>query len=73
VWRGGDDETLDVAAVSPRKLAEAANLDGVHSGELEVALRIGNQGKGEAVNMRLLGVFMRSGRGICRNSTWRLN
>lgn len=50
-----------MAAASPRQLAEAANFDDVHSGELEVALRIGAQGEAEGANMRLLGIFMKAG------------
>jgi hypothetical protein len=57
---GGDDRS-DPASAGPQGMVEAADFDGVHSGELEIALEIDNQGKEEEVNMRILGSFLGAG------------
>jgi len=61
---GSDGETIDLSAAKPRELTEAASFDGVHSGELEVALEIDRYKKHpEEINLRILGPFMKVGEG----------
>lgn len=61
---GDGEETVDLSSATPTQLAEAAGFDGVHSGELEVALEIDRYKKHpEEINMRILGPFMKAGEG----------
>jgi hypothetical protein len=56
---GGGETTLPA---SPSGKAEAANFDGVHSGEIELAFEIDRYNKHpEEINMRILGNFMKAG------------
>jgi hypothetical protein len=58
---GGGDTTAGLPASPPAK-AEAANFDGVHSGEIELALEIDRyKKKPEEINIRILGNFMKAG------------
>lgn len=58
---GGGETTAGLPA-SPAGKAEAANFDGVHSGEIELALEIDRyKKKPEEINMRVLGTFMKAG------------
>jgi hypothetical protein len=59
---GGGEETIDLASATPREIAEAATLDGVHSGELEVSLEVDRHHQTEQAYMRTLGSFMRAGK-----------
>lgn len=55
------DETVEELPASPAGKAEAANFNGVHSGEIELALEIDRyKKKPEEINMRILGNFMKS-------------
>jgi len=57
---GGD--TVEELPASPPGKAEAANFNGVHSGEIELALEIDRyKKKPEEINMRILGSFMKAG------------
>jgi hypothetical protein len=57
---GGDSS--EGLPASPVGKAEAANFDGVHSGEVELALEIDRyKKKPEEINMRILGNFMKAG------------
>jgi hypothetical protein len=59
---GGGDETSDQLPASPSGKAEASNFDGVHSGEIELALEIDRyKKKPEEINMRILGNFLKAG------------
>jgi hypothetical protein len=60
---GGDGgETSEELPASPAGKAEAAGFDGVHSGEIELALEIDRyKKKPEEINMRILGNFMGAG------------
>lgn len=59
---GGGDDTVSELPASPAGKAEAANFDGVHSGEVELALEIDRyKKKPEEINMRILGNFMKAG------------
>jgi len=59
---GGDGETTTEVPASPTGKAEAANFDGVHSGEIELALEIDRyKKKPEEINMRILGNFLKAG------------
>ena len=59
---GGGDETTATLPASPAGKADAANFDGVHSGEIELALEIDRyKKKPEEVNMRILGNFLKAG------------
>jgi hypothetical protein len=59
---GGGDESVDQIPASPSGKAEAANFNGVHSGEIELALEIDRyKKKPEEINMRILGTFMKAG------------
>jgi hypothetical protein len=58
---GGGDTTAGLPA-APTGKAEAANFDGVHSGEVELALEIDRYKRHpEEINMRILGNFMKAG------------
>jgi hypothetical protein len=58
----GGRETSEGLPASPAGKAEAANFDGVHSGEIELALEIDRyKKKPEEINMRILGNFMKAG------------
>jgi hypothetical protein len=58
---GGGDASSAGLPASPAGKAEAANFDGVHSGEIELALEIDRYKKHpEEVNMRILGTFMKA-------------
>lgn len=58
---GGGDTTAGLPA-SPAGKADAADFEGVHSGEVEVVLEVRRVGKKpELVKMRTLGVFMKAG------------
>lgn len=58
----GGGETNAGLPASPSGKAEAANFDGVHSGEIELALEIDRYKKHpEEINMRILGNFMKAG------------
>jgi hypothetical protein len=60
----GGDETTDEAPATSAGKAEAANFDGVQSGEIELALEIDRyKKKPEEVNMRILGNFLKTGEG----------
>lgn len=55
---GGGGETTAELPASPEGKAEAANFDGVHSGEVEVTLQVKRfKKKPEAIKMRILGTF----------------
>jgi hypothetical protein len=57
-----DDESVEQLPASPSGKAEAANFNGVHSGEIELALEIDRyKKKPEEINMRILGNFMKAG------------
>jgi hypothetical protein len=59
---GGGGETTAELPASPAGKAEAANFDGVHSGEIELAFEIDRYKKHpEEINMRILGNFMKAG------------
>jgi hypothetical protein len=60
---GGDGGTTSEALpASPSGKADAANFDGVHSGEIELALEIDRYKKHpEEINMRILGNFINAG------------
>jgi hypothetical protein len=58
----GGDESVEQLPASPSGKADAANFDGVHSGEIELALEIDRyKKKPEEINMRVLGNFMKAG------------
>jgi len=58
---GGEEATGEVPA-SPAGKAEVAAFDGVHSGEVELALEIDRyKKKSEEINLRILGNFMKAG------------
>jgi hypothetical protein len=57
---GGGGDTVEELPASPAGKAEAANFDGVHSGEIELALEIDRyKKKPEEINMRILGNFIK--------------
>ncbi|MGN6201614.1 MAG: hypothetical protein ACTHNY_04340 [Solirubrobacterales bacterium] len=57
----GGGDTVEELPASPAGKAEAANFDGVHSGEVELALEIDRyKKKPEEINMRILGNFIKS-------------
>jgi hypothetical protein len=57
----GGDESIEQLPASPSGKAEAANFNGVHSGEIELALEIDRyKKKPEEINMRILGNFLKS-------------
>jgi hypothetical protein len=59
---GGGGETTAELPASPTGKAEAVNFDGIHSGEIELALEIDRyKKKPEEINMRILGNFMKAG------------
>ena len=59
---GGGGDTVEELPASPAAKAEVANFDGVHSGEIELALEIDRyKKKPEEINMRILGNFMGAG------------
>lgn len=59
---GSGGDTVEGLPASPAGKAEAANFDGVHSGEIELALEIDRyKKKPEEINMRILGNFMKAG------------
>jgi hypothetical protein len=59
---GGGGSTSDSLPASPAGKADAANFDGVHSGEIELVLQIDRYKKHpEEVNMRAVGSFMKTG------------
>jgi hypothetical protein len=59
---GGGEETSDQVPATPTGKAGAANFDGVHSGEIELALEIDRyKKKPEEINMRILGNFLKAG------------
>jgi hypothetical protein len=59
---GGDDDSTAEVPASPTGKAEVANFDGVHSGEIELALEIDRyKKKPEEINMRILGNFLKAG------------
>lgn len=59
---GGGSETVATLPASPGGKAEAANFDGVHSGEIELAFEVDRYKKHpEEINMRILGNFMKAG------------
>jgi hypothetical protein len=59
----GGGDTSEGLPESPAGKAEAANFDGVHSGEIELALEIdrNNKKNPEEINMRILGDFLGAG------------
>lgn|GEM_PF-1796835 len=58
----GGGDTVEELPAQPAGKAEAANFDGVHSGEVELALEIDRyKKKPEEINMRILGSFMGAG------------
>jgi hypothetical protein len=58
----GGEDTAEGLPASPAGKAEAADFDGVHSGEIELALEIDRyKKKPEEINMRILGNFMKTG------------
>jgi hypothetical protein len=60
--RGGGEATSAGLPASPPAKAEAANFNGIHSGEIELALEIDRYKKRpEEINMRILGTFIRAG------------
>jgi hypothetical protein len=59
---GSGGETAEGLPAQPAGKADAANFDGVHSGEIELALEIDRyKKKPEEINMRILGNFMKAG------------
>jgi hypothetical protein len=59
---GGDGDSTTEVPASPKGKAEVANFDGVHSGEIELALEIDRyKKKPEEINMRILGNFLKVG------------
>lgn len=59
---GSGGDTVEGLPLQPAGKAEAANFDGVHSGEIELALEIDRYKKKlEEINMRILGNFMGAG------------
>jgi hypothetical protein len=59
---GGGSEATAKLPASPAGKAEAANFDGVHSGEIELAFEVDRYKKHpEEINMRILGNFMKAG------------
>jgi len=59
---GSGGETAEGLPAQPAGKADAANFDGVHSGEVELALEIDRyKKKPEEINMRILGNFMKAG------------
>lgn len=61
---GASGETSEALPESPSGKAEAANLNGVHSGEIELAFEVDRYKKHpEEINMRILGNFMKAGEG----------
>jgi hypothetical protein len=59
---GSGGDTAEELPASPAGKAEAAGFDGVHSGEIELALEIDRyKKKPEEINMRILGNFMKAG------------
>jgi hypothetical protein len=61
---GGDGEATDQPPQTPQGRAEGAGFKGVHSGELEIALRINRLAqKPEGIDMRISGSFMGAGQG----------
>jgi hypothetical protein len=59
---GSGDDTVAELPASPAGKAEVANFDGVHSGEVELALEIDRyKKKPEEINMRILGNFLKAG------------
>jgi len=58
----GGGDTVEGLPAQPAGKAEAASFDGVHSGEIELALEIDRyKKKPEEINMRILGTFMGAG------------
>jgi len=61
---GGGGETADQAPATPQGLAEGAGFEGVHSGELEITLKIDrHKKKPEQISMRILGSFTKASEG----------
>ena len=59
---GGGGTTSEALPASPSGKADAASFDGVHSGEIELALEIDRYKKHtEEINMRILGSFIKAG------------
>ena len=57
---GSGGDTVEGLPASPSGKAEVANFDGVHSGEIELALEIDRyKKKPEEINMRILGNFIK--------------
>jgi hypothetical protein len=58
---GSGGDTAEGLPAQPAGKADAANFDGVHSGEIELALEIDRyKKKPEEINMRILGNFIKS-------------
>lgn len=56
------DETIDHLPASPAGKAEAANFDGVHSGEIQLVVQVRHLGRHlETANIRIVGPFMKAG------------
>lgn len=60
---GSGGETADQTAETPQEVAESAGFEGVHSGELEITLKINRGKKPEQINMRILGSFVKASEG----------
>ena len=61
---GGGGDTVEELPAQPAGKAEVANFDGVHSGEVELALEIDRyKKKPEEINMRILGNFIKGEEG----------